>query len=87
VIERKKADRYLMWAMFAFLGIVAWHVAQPLWACPACKDAVEQASNGGTLAAESPDSTGFSGGGNLAKGFFWSILTMARVAPHLVSES
>lgn len=77
--EQKKADRYWMFAIVAFLAIVAWNAAQPLLACPACKDAVEQASNDGTIAAGSSDSSGPLGPNGLAKGFFWSILTMLGV--------
>lgn len=82
--DQAKADRYWTCAMLAFVAIIVWHAAQPLFACPTCKDAIEQASNGGSGTVASADLE-TPGSGNLAKGFFWSVLTMLGVVYALLA--
>lgn len=78
----KKIERSWIVGLLAFLGVVIWQGTQPLLACPACKDAVEQAANGGQVVVDSSPSP--FGPNSLAKGFFWSILTMLGVVYALV---
>lgn len=78
----RRRERYWMGGFLAFLAAVIWQGVQPLLACPACKDAVEQAANGGQVVVDSSPSP--FGPNNLAKGFFWSVLTMLGVVYALV---